>query len=278
MSPPRQRLKAAARRALTPLLGRTRLQPLFEALHQLSLAGQNFGEGNHPRLSGEERVIRSVAERCRQRAEPTVIFDVGANTGVYSSALIDVFGSTATIWAFEPSPSTFVILDSNLGGVGNVRLRNLGLSDREGRATLHSPGVGSKLGSVYDTSDRLTRVGLAMTLEEEVTLTTVDSFCAQEGIDRIDFVKLDVEGHELRVLEGAQRSLGAGRIDAIQFEFSAANLESRTFLKDFYDLLSGSYALHRVLQDGLYPIDAYKETHEVFKRATNYVALRRTAT
>jgi hypothetical protein len=86
-------------------------------------------------------------------------------------------------------------------------------------------------------------------------------------------VKLDVEGHELHILRGATRMLAEGRIAAIQFEFGGANIDSRSFMRDFFDLLTPQYAIHRVLQHGLYPIVCYDVTLEVFKRATNYVAV-----
>ncbi|MDP9270175.1 MAG: FkbM family methyltransferase [Chloroflexota bacterium] len=230
----------------------------------------NFGEGNDPLRSGEQRVLELIAQRVG--IEP-VIFDVGANKGIYTRELLSVFHDAADIWAFEPSPSCFRALEADLGGIPNVHLRNMGFSDREATAKLLSPGEGSKLGSLYDTSARLARFGMSVVLEEPITLTTLDHFCSSEGIDRIEFLKLDVEGHELSVLKGASALLDTKRIGAIQFEFAAANIESRTFFRDFFLLLSEHYDLYRVLQDGLYRIDRYKEAYEVFKRATNYLAL-----
>ncbi|MCA1706192.1 MAG: FkbM family methyltransferase [Actinobacteria bacterium] len=266
--------KSVGRKSIAPILGRKRLQPLFEALYELSLAGLNFGEGNHPKLSGEELVIRLIAAGSRLEPRRPVLFDVGANTGVYTKALLEVFGASATIWAFEPAPSTYSMLESAVGDRDTVRLVNVGLSDVAGGATLHSVGPGSKLASVYDTGERLSRPGFSVPVEEQVKLTTIDRFCAQKAIEWIDFMKLDVEGHELKVLEGAAGLLDHRRIDAIQFEFSAANLESRTYFRDFFELLTPGYSIYRVLQDGIYPIERYKEAYEVFKRATNYLALR----
>ncbi len=268
-------IKSFGRKVLTPLLGRRRLQPLFESLYEIALAGLNFGEGKDPRLSGEQFVIRLVAERLRDLEGPAVIFDVGANIGVYTGELLDVLGDSASIWAFEPAPSTFRMLEANVGGRENVTVRNIGFSDGERAATLYSPGAGSKLGSVYDISARLARLGTSVALNEPITLKTMDRFCEEEQIEWIDLIKLDVEGHELKVLEGAPELLSKGRIDVIQFEFSAANLESRTYFRDFFQLLNDRYLLYRVLQSGLYPLDRYRESYEVFKGATNYLALRR---
>jgi FkbM family methyltransferase len=261
--------KRLGRKALRPLLGRTSLQPFFESLYELSLAGLNFGEGTDPRLSGERFVMRLIATRWSPSPQSFTVFDVGANAGVYTHELLDVLGDSARVWAFEPSPSSFRILESKLGGTANVHLRNLGFSDREGIGTLHAPAEGSKVASLYDTVSLSAPAPLA----ESITLTTLDRFCSDEDIERIHFLKLDVEGHELSVLKGGATLLEEGRVDAIQFEFSRANLESRTFLRDFFYLLDGRYRLYRVLRNGLYPMDRYKEVYEVYKRATNYLAL-----
>lgn len=266
-------IKTLGRKLLGPTLGRARYQPLYETLYEVSLAGLNLGEGNDPRLSGERGVIELIAQRTSGDSSPATVFDVGANTGSYVRQLLEVFGHTANIRAFEPAHQTFQILESRLEPRHNLRLYNLGFSDEQRQATLYSPGAGSKLASLHDIRGRLERVGMSATPPETVTLTTIDRFCAAEAIDRIDFLKLDVEGHELRVLLGAREMLETGRVAAIQFEFSAANLDSRTYFRDFYDLLSERYLLHRVLQDGLRPIARYKESYEVFKRATNYLAV-----
>src|SRR5205085_2666321 len=139
-----------------------------------------------------------------------VLFDVGANLGVYTGILLKIFGSSAQIWAFEPAAETFRMLEANMDGVDNVQLVRIGLSDREGSGSLYAPGPGSKLSSLHAIESRLDRLGLPVRLEEKVALTTIDSFCKANAIDRIDFLKLDVEGHELSVLHGAQEMLDRG--------------------------------------------------------------------
>jgi hypothetical protein len=108
-----------------------------------------------------------------------------------------------------------------------------------------------------------------------VELRTLDDFCAERGIGRIDLLKIDVEGHELRVLEGARGLLEADAIGFIQFEFNATNIDSRSFFRDFYELLSPRYRLSRIVRDGLYPIGAYSPRHELFVGPVNYLAEHR---
>jgi FkbM family methyltransferase len=262
-------VKSIGRKALTPALGKTRLQPFFEALYEISLAGQNLGEGAHPDQSGERHVLQMLRERFEP---PVAIFDVGAHVGGYTRAVLEMFNGTAQVWAFEPNPANFTKLKANLPG---LRCYELALGDRPGLAPLYAPGGRAKGASLYDTTARMERVGTHIEAEPQVEVQTVDGFCEAHGIDRIHLLKLDVEGHELKVIQGAAGMIERGRIDAIQFEFANVNVYSRTFFKDFWDLLNDRYLIHRVLQDGLRPIETYTESCEVFKRATNYLALLR---
>jgi len=87
---------------------------------------------------------------------------------------------------------------------------------------------------------------------------------------------MDIEGHELYALRGAQQTLAAGKIGALSFEFGCGNINSRTYFRDFWDLLSGAgFSLWRITLSGKeIPISNYYEDHEYFRGATNYVAVR----
>ena len=107
---------------------------------------------------------------------------------------------------------------------------------------------------------------------EEVSVNTLDGFCKKNNISTIDFLKIDVEGNEYKVLLGAQKMIKAGKISFIQFEFGGTDIDARIFFFDFFKLLSGNYNLYRILKNGLWPINHYKETDEIFF-TTNYLAV-----
>jgi hypothetical protein len=130
------------------------------------------------------------------------------------------------------------------------------------------PGI-SGLASLH--ARDLTEHHLAMTATEDVPVTTVDDYCAEHDIGRIDFLKVDAEGHDLAVLKGARGAIDEGRVRLIQFEFGGANIDSRTYLRDFVRLLTPRYKLHRLMVDGVEPVD-YTEAEEVFVTA-NYLAV-----
>jgi hypothetical protein len=69
--------------------------------------------------------------------------------------------------------------------------------------------------------------------------------------------------------------IASGAIDWIQFEFGRCNIDSRTYLRDFFGLLNSHYVIYRLLRNGFRPIRHYHETYEIFT-TTNFIAIRRT--
>jgi FkbM family methyltransferase len=204
---------------------------------------------------------------------------VGANVGDYSK-LVARHVPAATVYAFEPSREVYRQLAHNLSetdGAERFRTFNLGLSDEEKTVELYSYTVEGEAQSLISSIDRRLPtqvVAVEVSASEEVRVRTLDRFCEEQGVARIDFLKLDVEGHELAVLRGARRLLGEGAVSLIQFEFGPANIYSRTFFYDFWSLLSGGFDLYRIIPRGIVPITYYGEHREVFL-TTNYLAVRR---
>jgi FkbM family methyltransferase len=271
------------RKFLTPLYGKKKYQPLFESLYRMSLTGMNIGGGTNVADSGELNVLHYIRSKSdthpgqRGATGPTdgprtVIFDVGANIGDYSLLLHEVFGDAAEIHSFEPSEKTYAELVRNLDGKVKGTRHHFGLGDRENRTSLYSNADGSGLASVY--KRKLDHFNIDMNQVEEIEIRTLDGFCKDRGIDHILFLKLDVEGHEKKVLEGAGQMLAAGKIDFIQFEFGGTNIDSRTFFQDFYYILHDHYNIYRIVKDGIYPVQGYGEVYESFL-PTNYLAERK---
>jgi len=254
------------KRAFRKLAARPMLQEIWERLYRLSLIGMNVDVptiGN----SGELQVIDLLHEVHR----PLVVFDVGAHTGRYAHHAAGRLGARARIYCFEPSAEAFTQLARSCDQDQRIRSFNVGFGDKDEMATLFANADGSEIGSVFNR--RLDHFGVRMTHTESVRLRTLDSFCQEEGIDQIDLLKLDVEGNELRVLAGAQRLLQRPSIGFIQIEFGGCNIDSRTYLQDFFYLLNKDYALYRILQSGFAPITQYREKYELFL-TTNFLAVR----
>ena len=125
----------------------------------------------------------------------SVVFDVGANFGYYSLLLAKKPG--CKIYAFEPESRMFARLQRNIAlnnlqnSVTSIRAA---LSDARGQSRL-STESGNSGASFIDTTGQL------------IELDTMDDFCKRNLIEKIDFVKIDVEGHEMRVLAGGTEIL-----------------------------------------------------------------------
>jgi FkbM family methyltransferase len=257
---------------LKKLIGNEKWQNIFTNLLRFSLDGMNYGHVTDLTESGELNAIKVVKKYFNSRKHIS-IFDVGGNLGDYSRALAQCFGSKATIYAFEPSAKTFDQFIENTKDIDTIKANNIGFSDREEKSSLYLDHDLSTLASVYPRN--LTHHEKTISQVEEVRLTTIDRFCEENKIDQIDFLKLDIEGHELRALNGAHRMIENDKINFIQFEFGGCNIDSRTFFQDFYYLLIEKYRLFRIVKNGLIEIEKYEEINEIF-RAINYLARHRT--
>lgn len=232
-----------------------------------------IGTGSQVHSSGEEAVFALVKQRS-DPASPLCIFDVGANQGQYLRLIQQhLAGVPCSVHCFEPSPTTFKILAQNAGDRAGVTLNPFGLGREAGEFDLHSDAEGSGLASL--SHRRLDHFGIQFSRRERVELRTLDAYCAANGVDRIDLLKLDVEGHELDALRGGARTFAERRVRAVTFEFGGCNIDSRTFFQDFYYFLVGHglTSIFRILPNGtLARIPSYRESLEQF-RTMNFLAL-----
>ena len=197
-------------------------------LMRMSLNGIGVLKYENDQVSGEYFVVHDLLPRVLSNAN-AVIFDVGANRGAYSILLRKNFPA-ARILAFEPNPKVF----EKLIGVtqsSSIQCRNIALGSSLGTHKMYVPVGGedsTEHASIYKgVLDQLHTY--SQTDEIEMHVQTLDGFCDQQGIDTIDFLKIDTEGHELEVLKGAKEKLSQQKIGLIQFEFNEMNVFSRVF-------------------------------------------------
>lgn len=233
-----------------------------------------IGSGVEVGTSGERVAVEVLKSMCRETA---TIFDVGANKGQYCSMLHGLLKDELPfqVHSFEPSKVAFGLLVQNMKGIENVTLNNLGLFSESGERTLYSDKEGSGLASL--TARRLNHYRIEHgRLQEKVKLTTLDAYCQERNIQTIDLIKIDVEGHELDVIQGGTELFERGGVKIVQFEFGGCNIDTRTYFQDFYYFfLKKDFDVHRILPGGtLLKIGRYEESLEKF-RTSNYLAIRR---
>ena len=147
-------------------------------------------------------------------ASADTVFDVGANIGWYTLLAASLLRGRGKVFSFEPEPHNFDILSRSVldNNFSNVQLNNVAVSDTEGTADLHispqaaNPGLHSL---VYDFGTRSIKV----------PTITLDRYAQKQEIDRIDIVKIDVEGWEPEVLKGGMGLLENNKISEIFLEW-----------------------------------------------------------
>ena len=199
--------------------------------------------------------------------KPKTIFDVGANKGEWSELVANIYPD-ALILAFEPVPEIFLLMQQKLAAFSSSKLHlaQIALSDTAGEIVFYQNAKQSLFSSLYPREDNQTL--------KEIKVETIkgDIYCRENGIDTIDFLKIDVEGAELKVLKGFYGMLEKGKIRVIQFEYGEMYISARTFLKDCFDLLIPlGYKIGKLFPDGVEFVD-YTYELDNFKWA-NYVAV-----
>lgn len=188
-------------------------------------------------------------ERLLAPRGPGMVFDVGANVGQTTLSIKKRFPD-AHVHAFEPVRSTFETLRAAVGHLSSVYCHDVALSDQEGSRTIPIvPGsVFNSLSSPYwkDEKDAV---------REEVKLIALDTFVAARAIGGIDLLKIDTEGHELAVLQGATGALShAGtRCVYVEVTFSSQNTQNSQFTPIFDFLVPLGYRFM-----GLYEMDYFQ--------------------
>jgi len=249
------------------LLGNKRLQVFWWKLYRLSVKGLNYDRGHVPSANGEEFALKYVLAAFSGK-ENIVLFDVGANRGQYLTMAKSSADERLQIYCFEPQVSAFAVLKKIAGQHKNIVIENIGLGKEPAVVNLYRDSEASEYASLYPANYIQYKVNLS--IQEEIKIDSLDNYCNLHDIKRINFLKIDVEGHEIEVLKGAVALLSSGNIDFVQFEFGLASIESRTFLKDLFAILPG-YTIYRILPNGLARI-VYSEYAELFL-TTNYLAV-----
>lgn len=222
--------------------------------------------------TGEEFLIKKILPSLI-RMDKAVVFDVGANKGDYTDILSSAHPG-CTIHCFEPHPQTASALDDRFKDRRqSVHVNAAGLGASIGEAELfdYPCSNGSSHATLYQ--DVMLKQHKAKgTTVERVPIGTLDNYCKENGINRIDLLKVDTEGHELSVLDGGKELISEKSVSIVQFEFNEMNVISRSLMIDFYSRLQ-DFNFYRLRHDGLLKMGDYSARHEIFE-FQNILAVR----
>jgi len=192
------------------------------------------------------------SSHCPPAFEQRVIFDVGANVGEWSLAAA-ALPAPVCVYSFEPSGQTYARLVKVTRAKPQVKCFNMGLSRASGPREIMYSSRNPEKSSVEADAAALHATKIYDYVRLTQNFMRGDEFCEQHGIDRITYLKIDTEGHDLQVLRGFGDRLGDGRIPVIQFEYNRLNLHARSLLLDFHELLNPPSLPRRYRIGRIYP-------------------------
>ncbi len=227
-----------------------------KALHH---GANNFNNFDIQR-NGEAWLVRHAC----QRLPIQYVMDIGANHGEWLQLAIDN-NSNAKIIACEPQPKLAALLISKYKDQSKVAIIAAAIGNVAGELDLHC----------YQGDDLANAFGWQHAGKREIIKVPVlngTELIKSHGWDRIDLLKIDVEGMETAVLSSFKEMLKQGKIGIVQFEFGAFSIQLRNILKDFYDLFGDQYRIGRLMPNSIAftDYDFKAETSEF----ANYVACR----
>lgn len=147
--------------------------------------------------------------------------DVGAHTGATAHTIRAAFAD-AQIHCFEPHPITFEILSRNVARLENVFTHQVAMSSQSGSAIMHQYDIPA-INSLSSQANYAIRTGAEVKAVINIQSTTVDRFCADTSLERVDLLKVDVEGHDIEVLKGARSMMEQRAIKFVFIEFNDVN-------------------------------------------------------
>jgi FkbM family methyltransferase len=254
------------KRALHTTIAAHRRAAPVKMLHKVTafIESAYANEGSDFATNGEKVLLQKLRSRDMRLA-----VDVGANVGDWTVEALAAW-PRCQVHAFEVAPKTFEELGKRLKpapGFERVVLNPVGCSDADGSQVMYyfpdHPDLTCDLPRHAHRS-----------LEFDAKVVTLDRYCRERKIDHVDFLKMDVEGAEHRVLKGFKDYLASGKVDCIQFEYGAFATQTRFLLGDYYAMLSKDYWIGKIYP-GYVDFRNYDWTMEDFK-FSNYFCLAKT--
>ena len=202
------RRSRAVNRVLAAAASGDKCCPHPRAPFDLHFDGYRNRGWNYGGLESYEREYLDFAGDVLARLRPACVWDVGANVGFWSLYLCGITPPIAEVIAYEPDATNRRLLKHNrdVNGLRQLHIREVALSNERGRATFHCDVLTGSTGSLEGERAFTQRFYGTPTAQTQVEVPTIDDELA-DGRTVPEFVKVDIEGHELGLLKGARQLL-----------------------------------------------------------------------
>jgi len=180
--------------------------------------------------------------------ENAVVLDVGFNMGDYTYQVLQRC-PTANVYAFDPARAIQLAYEKKFAADKRIHFYPIGLSNESGELEF------------YDYDNECSSLTRRPDAGEEkasykVKVETLDQWGAQHGLEKIDLLKVDAEGFDANVLEGAVELLAAGKVGLVMFEYASGWVGNRRFLCDVVKLVEDTnYEMYQLFNGFLAPFD-----------------------
>jgi FkbM family methyltransferase len=221
--------------------------------------GSHVTSGNLLGDSGEAWLVGVVAPGS------TCFVDVGANVGAWATEFAAKMATQGRGLLFEPNPSTAAELRARTADWPTLEVLEAAAGQKRGRAAFLAEESFGETSSFYTATLRLP------TTSVDVDVLALDDVLSERGIDKVDMLKIDAEGHDFHVIEGAETCLRQHRIDVLQFEYNRSWVQAgSTLTRAFSFLASLGYTTKLLRRRSLddFDVDAVGE----FFAYSNFVA------
>jgi FkbM family methyltransferase len=249
---------------LINLVGRQFIYRLGRYLYMISRGDLS----NNIDTNGEvllQRCVISALNNDNKNLKDIVFFDVGANVGDWTIALLDqlkILDNTdrVKIYAFEPVPCTANVLKKNLEKADLfVEILEIALSSTSGTSEIYISGQNAGTNSLYNTFSNISYDSL------KISLSSVTDFFEFRKISHVHLLKSDTEGHDIEVIRGALPLLKKSKISVLQFEYNHRWVFSRNFLRDvFVEIQFYPYKVVKLQPDYFFVFDTWHEEMDKF--------------
>jgi FkbM family methyltransferase len=226
------------------------------------IISRRFGtKSMSPHLNGEYLLLDHIMPVCN------TYFDVGANKGNWTAYILkNTPQKHAKFYLYEPGKAAYEILSHRFNDTKNFYYFPFAISDRKGSIDFYEEENAGELSSAvigWGSGDISTI---------QVPTTTVDEEMKRLGLSFLDFLKIDTEGFELKVIEGAMSAIHNNNIGFIQFEYNFSWAMIGASLRNVYKILEGSgYKIFLIQPKGLYEYDAHR--YGEFYAFSNFIAV-----
>ncbi len=217
--------------------------------HDIGISAELIMFGTHEPLT--TKLIRNSISKGM------VCLDLGSNIGYYALLEAQLVGEEGRVFAFEPSPLNFNLLKNNLDleNRSNIEIQNFALTNKNGTLSFLIPKKSNYCRVVKD-GEKISSADKII----DVPSRTLDSFLIDKSLDKIDFMRMDVEGYEYHIYQGMRETIKKHR-PTLLMEFHKSNMgieQSKQFLKELEnDGYCLQYYIDRALDEALLAKDEF---------------------